>query len=221
MRAQSVCLLDVDDTLINNDSVKSTIDDILKSHTTQPIGDRFWQLYEEVRADLSAVSIPVTLERLRLESEDPGGVDALAKSIYSMPFSNFVYPGAIGLLRWLRDVAVPVILSDGDPWYQAKKITDAGLGDAVGGNVLIFLHKEQSVSVIRRWYPAERYIAVDDKQHLLGELRKGFEGDLTTIWMRKGHYAADAPVGDKPPPDCSVTSIPELRSTLEALLKGN
>jgi FMN phosphatase YigB (HAD superfamily) len=218
MRAQAVCLLDVDDTLINNDSVKSAIDGVLRSQSTQHIGDRFWQLYEEVRADLSAVSIPVTLGRLRLESADPGKIDALAKSIYSMPFSDFVYPGAVGLLRWLRDVAVPVILSDGDPWYQAKKITDAGLGEAVGGNVLIFLHKEQSVGVIRRWYPAERYLAVDDKAHLLGELRKGFENDLTTIWMRKGHYAADAPVDD--PPDFSVSSIPELQSTFEGLLKG-
>jgi hypothetical protein len=84
--------------------------------------------------------------------------------------------------------------------------------------VLIFLHKELHGDDIRRWYPAERYFAVDDKVRLLAVLRRDFGDDLTTVWMHKGHYAAGG-LGDADiPPDFSADSIAELRAILERAL---
>ncbi|HTE86053.1 MAG TPA: HAD family hydrolase, partial [Dehalococcoidia bacterium] len=204
--------------LLDNDLVKQHLERVLNRDAGPSIERRFWELYEDVRTDLGAVSVPVTLERLRLESADAGMVDRLTSHLYAMPFAEFVYPGALELLRWLRGVGVPVILSDGDPWFQAKKITDAGLGAAVGGNVLIFLHKEKHVEDIRRWYPAERYVAVDDKAGLLGVLRRGFGDVLTTIWIQQGHYAETEGAEEANQPDFSVASVAELRPAIEQAL---
>lgn len=219
MSAQIVFLLDVDNTLLNNDLVKQYLERELKKGAGQEVEQRFWTLYEDVRADLGAVSVPVTLERLRSESGNPKKIDSLAGRLYSMPFADFVYPGAIDLLRWLRDLGVPVILSDGDPWFQAKKITDAGLGEAVGGNVLIFLHKEKHVEDIRRWYPAGRYFAIDDKADLLDQLRSGFGDSLTTIWIKQGHYAEAGAAAAERNLDYSVASVADLRPVIEQAIE--
>jgi hypothetical protein len=218
MSPEIVFLLDVDNTLIDNDRVKSHLRAEIRSALGEGFDRRFWEVYEDVRSDLDVVSVPVTLERLRQEAQQPALIDRLALRLYSAPFADFVYPSVIGLLGWLRSKGLPVILSDGDPWYQAKKIIDAGLGAAVGGNVLIFSHKQDHIDDIRRWYPAQRYIAVDDKSRLLGLLKQGFGDDLQTIWVRQGHYALEQAEGDWPPPDLSVPTIADTRGAVERLL---
>src|SRR5487761_416271 len=134
MPTEFVFLLDVDNTLVDNDRVKSHLQAEVRSTMGGTFDQHFWEVYEAVRATLDVVSVPVTLERLRQEAKQPGLIDRLGLRLYSAPFAEFVYPGTIGLLGWLRTKGLPVILSDGDPWYQAKKITDSGLGAAVGGN---------------------------------------------------------------------------------------
>lgn len=219
MPTEFVFLLDVDNTLVDNDRVKSHLQAEVRSTMGGTFDQHFWEVYEAVRATLDVVSVPVTLERLRQEAKQPGLIDRLGLRLYSAPFAEFVYPGTIGLLGWLRTKGLPVILSDGDPWYQAKKITDSGLGAAVGGNVLIFTHKQDHVDDIRRWYPAAGYIAVDDKARLLGLLKHGFGEDLKTIWVRQGHYAAEGAEGEWPPPDVTVDGIADVRTAVERILE--
>lgn len=219
MLADIVFLLDVDNTLLDNDRAKAYLEEQIRSTLGQAGNDRFWELYEDVRATLGAVSVPLTLERLRRESRDVSKIDDLGERLYSTPFADFVYPGALDLLHWLRERGLPVILSDGDPWFQAKKITDAGFGMAVGGNVLIFPHKEGHVEDIRKWYPAPRYVAVDDKAQLLGLLKRGFGppgAGLETIWVRQGHYAQQGTAGVEQP-DRAVDRIDEALAAIESL----
>lgn len=218
MLARCAVLIDVDNTLLDNDRVKEYLQRTLHDAGGEALDQQFWKVYEEVRTDLGAVSVPVTLERIRLEAADPASIDQLAERLFSAPFERFVYPGSLDLLRWLRTTALPVILSDGDPWFQAKKITDAGLGAAVGGNVLIFLHKEKHVQDIRSWYPAEHYITIDDKARLLGLLKQGFGDSITTLWVQQGHYAETDAAADLGPPDHTVASIAGARAVLEPLL---
>jgi hypothetical protein len=81
--------------------------------------------------------------------------------------------------------------------------------------VLIFLHKEDHVEDIRRWYPAERYIAIDDKAPLLALLRRRFGEVLTTIWVRQGHYAQVSEADETAQPDYSVATIMDVRAVIE------
>jgi len=213
-----VFLLDIDNTLIDNDAVKAYIQAQLLSSGGRPLDSKFWEIYEAVRADLGTVSVPITIERLRRIADDLSPIDGLARRVFDAPFAAFVYPGVIELIAWLRERGLPVVLSDGDPWFQTKKITDSRLGAAVWGNVLVFSHKEEHVDEIRRWYPAQHYLALDDKASLLAELKRRFGGNLTTIWVRQGRYAADMEAGRFSPPDYSVATIRQARPAVQEAL---
>jgi FMN phosphatase YigB (HAD superfamily) len=213
-----VFLLDVDNTLIDNDALKAYLQAQLLSCGGQTLDVRFWETYEAVRSDLGTVSVPVTLERMRGDAAEPQVIDGLARRLFDAPFAAFVYPGALELIAWLRHRGLPVVLSDGDPWFQAKKITDSHLGAAVSGNVLVFFHKEDHAGDVRRWYPAERYIALDDKAVLLAQLKAGFDGSMTTVWVRQGHYAETRAANNSAAPDYSVASIRDARTAVEEAL---
>jgi len=59
-----VFLLDVDNTLLDNDRLKADLQrDILESLGPER-ADRFWQIYEDVRAEGDYVDYPTTIERI-------------------------------------------------------------------------------------------------------------------------------------------------------------
>ena len=101
-----------------------------------------------------------------------------------------------------------MILSDGDVVFQPRKVERAGLWDAVDGNVLIYVHKEQMLDDVERRYPAKRYVMVDDKVRILAAMKAVWSDRLTTIFVRQGHYAADAAlVASYPSPDMAIDRI--------------
>ncbi len=65
--ATLVFLIDVDNTLLNNDKVKEDIDAHLQVDLGPELTQRFWELYEQVRQEKSVIDIPETLRRLRQE----------------------------------------------------------------------------------------------------------------------------------------------------------
>ena len=121
-----------------------------------------------------------------------------------------------GEVRWYRfarpDKRRPVvILSDGDVVFQPWKIERSGLWEAVAGDVLIYVHKEQMLDDVERRYPAQRYVMVDDKLHILAAMKSVWRGRLTTVFVRQGHYAYDARLlAASPPADVAVESIGDL-----------
>ena len=89
---------------------------------------------------------------------------------------------------------------------------------AFGGNVLIFIHKEQELECVEQLYPAQHYVMIDDKVRLL-EAIKDFWGDrVTTVFPKQGHYARDKKaVAQYRPADISIARIGDLLD-LDALL---
>jgi hypothetical protein len=87
----------------------------------------------------------------------------------------------------------------------------SGLWDAVGGRVMIYLHKEQMLDSVARRYPAQHYVMVDDKLRLLAAMKKVWKSRLTTIFVRQGHYALDvAAISAYPPADVTIERIGDL-----------
>jgi hypothetical protein len=68
-----------------------------------------------------------------------------------------------------------VILSDGAVVFQPRKIERSVVFEAVEGNVLIYVHKEEALDDVERRYPTQHYVLVDDK------LRS-----LTTVFPQQG-----------------------------------
>ena len=202
-----VVLLDVDNTLLDNDLVRVRLERDLSGALGGEHAARFWEIYEEVRAETDLVDFPETVERFGRECPDSGCIGRVSAVLYDFPFQDVVYPESLEAIRHVSSFATPVILSDGDQLFQRHKIRAAGLEEAVGGNVLVYVHKEQSTEDIRRRFPARHYVMVDDKVRIHAALRETMGDMITTVMVCQGQYAHDPAHHDFPEADVTIEGI--------------
>ena len=106
-----------------------------------------------------------------------------------------------------------MILSDGDVVFQPRKVERSGINEAVGGHVLIYIHKEEALADVERRYPAVHYVMVDDKLRILAATKKAWGDRVTTVFPRQGKFANDPEVlAAYPPADVTVERIGDLLS---------
>jgi FMN phosphatase YigB (HAD superfamily) len=220
--AELVFLLDVDNTLIDNDRVKNDLSAKVTALTGPERAARWWDLYEQVRRETDAVDLPRTLTRFRAAFPDEPRFPHLADYVLGLPFDCYVYPGALETLAYLSKLGRTVIVSDGDAVYQAAKIARAGLAAAVEDHVLIYRHKVAHLLEIVERYPAAHYVLVDDKPRILAAAKGTLGERLTTLQVVQGHYAQPAERAAYPAPDLEVDSIGDVRRiSREALLRAS
>src|SRR2546430_17428750 len=212
-----VFLLDVDNTLLDNDRVKQDIRAAVAGFVAPDRASRFWSLYEEVRAEAGVVDFPETLRRFRRAFPDEPHSEDVDRAVLSVPFERYLYPRALDVIARLWTLGEVTILSGGDRVYQPAKIARAGLLLATRGNVLVYEHKEDHLAEVQRRFPALHYAHVDDKVGLLARTTLGLGSRATTIHVRQGHYASEH--GSGPPPDVTVERIADLL-TLDPALFG-
>jgi hypothetical protein len=218
--APIVFLLDVDNTLLDNDRI---IED-LKSHLTQAFGverqQRYWKIFEERRAELGYADYLGALQRYR--AENPRDPQFLQVSFFLLeyPFADRLYPGSLDVIEQLSNWGPTVILSDGDVVFQPRKVERSGLYKAVEGRELIYIHKEQELDDVENRYQARHYVLVDDKLRILTAVKKVWGARVTTVFPRQGHYAHDPKaLAAYPPADITIERIGDLlRYDLPALL---
>jgi plasmid stabilization system protein ParE len=187
-----VFLVDVDNTLVDNDGIQQDLKDHLEQTYGVAARDRYWRILEDLMVELGYRDYIGALQNFRVEH--PREVELLAMSSYLMdyPFAERVYPNALEVLKHLRSLAPTVILSDGDVVFQPRKVEHAGLAKVTDGNVLI-------------------YILVDDKLRILDAVKQVWGARVTTVLPRQGQYAHDAKVmGALPPADITIERIGDL-----------
>jgi FMN phosphatase YigB (HAD superfamily) len=186
-----VFLLDCDNTLLDNDLVE----DDLRHHLAREFGaesrDRYWTIFEQLRAELGYADYLGALQRYRLGDVSDPRLLLMSSFLVDYPFASRLYPGALDAIRHLRTGGLTVILSDGDVVFQPRKIQRSGLWAAVDGRVLIYIHKEQMLEAVAERYPARHYVMVDDKLRILAAMKRHWGDRVTTIFPRQGHYALD------------------------------
>jgi FMN phosphatase YigB (HAD superfamily) len=207
----AVFLVDVDNTLLDNDHIQAD----LKRHLEHEFGaacrDRYWAILEQLFSELGYRDYLGALQRYRVEH--PRDIHLLSMSSYLVdyPFANRLYPGALDVLERFRGWAPTVVLSDGDVVFQPRKVERSGIAEAVEGNVLIYIHKEEELQDVERRYPARHYILVDDKPRILASVKKVWGDRVTTVLPRQGQYANDREVvASLPTPDLIVERIGDL-----------
>jgi len=201
-RQQVVFLVDVDNTLIDNDHITAD----LKRHLERAIGrerqERYWAMFEELRG---------ALQRYRVEHPRDPHVLTVSAFMVDYPFANRLYPNALDVLERFRAWGPTVILSDGDAVFQPRKIERSGLHEAVDGDVLIYIHKERELDDVEQRYPGHHYLLVDDKLRILTAVKRVWEGRVTTVFVRQGHYAHEPQVvATHPPADLTIERIGDL-----------
>lgn len=206
-----VFLLDVDNTLLDNDRV---ITDLMR-HLEREIGGecqrRYWAIFEELRTELGYADYLGTLQRYRIEHPRDANLLAVSSFLINYPFANRLFPSSLDVVDHLKAWGPAVILTDGDVVFQPHKVERSGLLDIVDRNVLIYIHKELEIEDIESRYPADHYVLVDDKLRILASIKAAWRKKVTTIFPQQGHYATDPAVLKKyPSADITIRRIGEM-----------
>ncbi len=204
-------LLDVDNTLLDNDAVERD----LRRHLEDAFGaerqKRYWEIFEALRAELGYADYLGALQRYRMANLRDPRILQVSLFLVEYPFRDRLYPRALEVVDRLHGAGVPVILSDGDVVFQPRKVERSGLWHAVDGRVLIYVHKEQMLDDVAERYPARHYVMVDDKLRILAAMKSAWGDRVTTVFPRQGHYANDpVAVAQYPAADITVERIGDL-----------
>jgi FMN phosphatase YigB (HAD superfamily) len=210
-----VFLVDVDDTLLDNDCVIEDLREHLLNEFGSLSADLYWSIFEELRKELGYADYLGALQRYRVRElvDSMNDVHLLLMSSFLVdyPFADRLYADSLAVLKYLQGFGVTVILSDGDVVFQPRKVQRSGLWQAVDGNVLIYIHKELMLDAVQQRYPARHYVMVDDKLRILTAMKESLSDKLTTIFVRQGHYALDASaIATFPPADITLEGIGDL-----------
>ncbi|HVR94744.1 MAG TPA: HAD family hydrolase [Casimicrobiaceae bacterium] len=210
-----VFLLDVDNTLLDNDRFGADLGARLEQAFGADQRDRYWAIFVALREELSYADYLATLEKFRVGLDDDPDLLQMSSFMLEYPFADRLYPRALEAIAHLSTLGLPVVLSDGDVVFQPRKIQRSGIWNAVEGRVLIYVHKERALDAMQRRYPGRHYVMVDDKPLLLAAMKRALGEKLTTVFVHQGHYAAQyaaqsASTVIDPPPDLEIERIGDL-----------
>jgi hypothetical protein len=216
-----IFLVDVDNTLLDND----VLQDDLKQHLEREFGaasrDRYWVILEQLFAELGYRDYLGALQRYRVEHPEDIHLLTMSSYLVDYPFADRLYPGALGVLERLRGWGRTVILSDGDVVFQPRKVERSGIFAAVDGHVLIYIHKEAELGDVERRYPAAHYVLIDDKPRIMTAVKTAWGNRVTTVLPRQGQFAHAADAASYPAADLTIERISDLLTCdLPAVLAG-
>ncbi len=209
--ARIVFLFDVDNTLLDNDRVTAD----LKHHLEKEVGREgskcYWICFEKLRKELGYADYLGALQRYRRENPHDPRLLTVSRFLIDYPFADRLFPNSLDVLERVKQWGSIVILSDGDVVFQPLKVERSGLFDAVNGNVLIYVHKEQELEDVAERFPADHYVMVDDKLRILSAIKKIWGRRVTTVFVRQGHYALDPKIlAAYPAADVAIERIADL-----------
>ena len=205
---QTVFLFDVDNTLLDNDRVTDDLRTYLRSEVGKERCDRYWEIFEALRTELGYADYLGSLQRYRIEHPYDSHLLAVSTYLVNYPFANRLFPNSLDVIDRCKELGTVVIMTDGDVVFHPRKIERSGLFEAVDGNILVYIHKEQELKDVERRFPASRYVLVDDKVRILSAVKDIWGSKVTTVFPVQGHYALDAAIVAKyPTPDITIDRI--------------
>jgi FMN phosphatase YigB (HAD superfamily) len=206
-----VFLVDVDDTLLDNDRFRDDVEAYLAADYGEPARDAYWTIQERRFVELGYRDYLGAVQEWWLAGGMDPGLLGVARYLLDYPYAERLYAGALEALAHLRAAGPTVVLTDGDAVFQPRKIERAGIRDVVDADVLVYVHKEEELDDVERRYPAERYVLVDDKLRILTAAKRHWGERVTTVLPLQGQFANDpAIVAAHPAADVTVERIAEL-----------
>jgi len=206
-----IFLLDVDNTLLDNDRFAQDLGDRLERSFGAAERARYWEIFARRREALGLADYLGALQDFRIGLDDHPQLLEMSDFLLEYPFASRLFPRALEAIAHVRTFGLPVVLSDGDIVFQPRKIHRSGIWAAAEGRVLIYLHKEKVLDHMQQRYPARHYVMVDDKANLLAAMKLVLGARLTTVFVRQGHYALAAESKSaQPAPDLAIERIGDL-----------
>ncbi len=216
---QLVMFFDVDNTLLDNDRVTRDLRNYLDKEVGPQRAATYWQTFEALRSELGYADYLGALQRYRAAFPYDTHLLSISTYLINYPFANRLYPGSLDVIEHCQSFATVALLSDGDVVFQPRKVERSGLFEAVNKNILIYIHKELELDDVKRRYPADHYVLVDDKIRILAAVKRAWGGAVTTVFVQQGHYALDlVEVAKYPAADLTVARIADVQHLERAQL---
>lgn len=210
-RADTAFLLDVDNTLLDNDCVIADLQRHLERGLVAECAEHYWRIFERLRAELGYADYLGALQRYRGEYPHDLGILTVSHFLLNYSFADRLFLRALEVIEHVKRWGPAALLTDGDVVCQPRKVDRSGLSEAVAGQVLIYLHKEQELADVEKRSPAEHSVLVEDKLRILSAVKKSWDSRVITVFVRQGHYAVDPKIlADYPAADISIDSIGDL-----------
>lgn len=109
-----VFLLDVDNTLLDNDRIVADRGDHLAHEFGDESRDRYWEIFDALRVELGYADYLDALQRYCVGAMNDPRLLMMSSFLVDYPFAERLYPGALDVIAHLRRWGATVILSDGD-----------------------------------------------------------------------------------------------------------
>src|SRR5512146_271070 len=162
-----VFFFDVDNTLLDNDRVTAD----LNRHLEKEVGPQrkkcYWELFEQLRAELGYADYLGALQRYRLKYPRDPSLLTVSHFMVDYPFATRLYPDSLDIVEHVKQWGEAVVLTDGDVVFQPLKIERSGISESVDGKVLIYIHKGKELDGVAGRCPADRYVLIGDKLRIL------------------------------------------------------
>src|SRR6185312_2395211 len=139
------------------------------------------EIYEALRDRVGYADYLGAMQQFRVRCGDEVRAQDLGAYLLEYPFAERLYPKALEAIAHVAQFGTAVVLSDGDAVLQPRKISASGIADAVGGNVLVYVHKETMLDDVERRFPAHHYVIIEDKLRVLDALKQHWRERLTTV----------------------------------------
>jgi FMN phosphatase YigB (HAD superfamily) len=209
-----VFLFDVDNTLLDNDHVIADLRKYLATEVGPRRASQYWRIFEQLRTELGYADYLGALQRYRAKYPHDLRLLTVSHFLINYPFANRLFPNSLDVIAHVKKWGPSAILSDGDVVFQPRKVDRSGLFEAVDGNVLIYVHKENELDDVKKRFPSHHYVLVDDKLRILAAVKKLWRNRVTTVFVRQGHYAYDRKaLSTYPPADVQIDHIGDLLHT--------
>lgn len=207
MNSSKIFFLDIDNTLLNKDLVRSQVKEALIKVLGKEETEQFWLSNNSFRKHEVFVEIPYIIKQ-HCANLHKANYTTTVKTIFDkMEFKNALYPSTTGLINHLKTFGKVNLFTEGDPDYQNAKITNSGLRDLVN-KVFLYQHKLEYLYYLKLQTIEEKIYFIDDKASNLAEVKRVIP-NAHTIRVLQGHYVIDESERTIPT-DEQVNSIKEL-----------
>ena len=121
MREPIVFLLDVDNTLLDNDTAQEDYLAEIRRTVGPEAAQRYWKIFREASKFLGYADYLGALQRYRMEDRHDPRLLHLSSYMLDYDFKSRLYPKVPELLARLHREGIPVILTDGDVVFQRPR----------------------------------------------------------------------------------------------------
>jgi FMN phosphatase YigB (HAD superfamily) len=203
-------LVDVDNTLLDNDRIRDDFEEHLRATFGDAALAAYWTIQERRFVELGYRDYLGAAHEWWMDAGCDPALLPFAEYLLDYPYAERLYPRALEALARLRELGPLVVLTDGDAVFQPRKVSRAGILGAVDA-LLVYVHKEEELDDVERRHPARHYVLVDDKLRILTAAKAHWGDRVTTVLPLQGQFANDDEITARfPAADVTVDGVGEL-----------